>query len=47
MYVGFILFAKYNFSINIAWALTAIPFIGPAADLYKVIISSFSKEEKK
>lgn len=46
MYVGFILFAKYNFSINFAWALSAIPFIGPAADLYKVILNSFSKEEK-
>lgn len=46
MYAGFIVFAKYNFSINFAWALSAIPFIGPAADLYKVISNSFSKEEK-
>ena len=46
MYVGFIVFAKYNISINIAMALAAIPFIGPAEDLYKVITNSFSKKEK-
>jgi CHASE2 domain-containing sensor protein len=46
MYFGFILFAKCNFSINFAWALSAIPFLGPAADLYNVIINSFSKKEK-
>lgn len=45
MYVGFIIFAKFNISINIALALAAIPFIGPAEDLYKVIINSFSKKE--
>ena len=45
MYAGFILFAKYNISINFAWALSAIPFLGSAADLYKVILNSFSKEE--
>lgn len=46
MYVGFIVFAKFNISINIALALAAIPFIGPAEDLYKVITNSFSKKEK-
>ena len=46
MYLGFIVFAKYNISINIALALTAIPFIGPAEDLYKVITNSFSKKEE-
>jgi hypothetical protein len=45
MYLGFIVFAKYNVSINIALALAAIPFIGPAEDLYKVITNSFSKKE--
>jgi CHASE2 domain-containing sensor protein len=46
MYVGFIVFAKYNISINIAMALAAIPFIGPAEDLYKVITNSFSKNKE-
>ncbi len=46
MYLGFIVFAKYNVSINIALALAAIPFIGPAEDLYKVITNSFSNKEK-
>ena len=46
MYIGFIIFAKFNISINIALALTAIPFIGPAEDLLKVITNSFSKTEK-
>lgn len=46
MYVGFIIFAKFNISINIALALAAIPFIGPAEDLFKVITNSFSKKEK-
>ena len=45
MYIGFIIFAKFNVSINIALALTAIPFIGPAEDLYKVITNSFSNKE--
>ena len=45
MYVGFIVFAKFNISMSIALALTAIPFIGPAEDLYKVIINSISKKE--
>lgn len=46
MYIGFIIFAKFNTSINIALALTAIPFIGPAEDLYKVITNSFSNKEE-
>ena len=46
MYVGFIIFAKFKISINIAMAIAAIPFIGPAEDLYKVISNSFSKKEK-
>ena len=46
MYVGFIIFAKFNISINIALAIAAIPFIGPAEDLYNVISNSFSKKEE-
>lgn len=46
MYVGFILFAKFNISINIALAVAAIPFIGPAEDLYKVITNSFSNKKE-
>ena len=46
MYMGFILFAKYNYSINLAWAMSASAFIGPAGDLYKVIHSSFSNKEE-
>jgi hypothetical protein len=46
MYLGFIVFAKYNISINIALALAAIPFISPAEDLYKVITNSFSNKKE-
>ena len=45
MYIGFILFARYNYSINLAWALSASAFTGPAGDLYKVISNSFSNQE--
>ena len=44
MYIGFIIFAKFNISINIALAIAAIAFIGAAEDLYKVIKNSFSKK---
>ena len=44
MYFGFIIFAKFNISINIALAIAAIAFIGSAEDLYKVITKSFSKK---
>lgn len=46
MYIGFIIFAKYNYSINLAWAMSASAFIGPAGDLYKVISTSFSNKEE-
>lgn len=46
MYIGFILFAKFNYSINLAWALSATAFIGPAGDLYTVISNSFSNKEE-
>ncbi|MBO4720542.1 MAG: CHASE2 domain-containing protein [Prevotella sp.] len=44
MYIGFIIFAKFNISINIALAIAAIAFIGSAEELYKVIHKSFSKK---
>ena len=46
MYMGFILFARYNYSINLAWAMSASAFTGPAGDLYKVIANSFSNNEE-
>ncbi|MBP5798666.1 MAG: CHASE2 domain-containing protein [Prevotella sp.] len=46
MYIGFIVFARFNISINLAWALSAIAFTGAAADLYNVIYQSFSKKEE-
>ena len=46
VWIAFILFCKYNISINLGYAIAAMAFLFTATNLYETIVEQFTKKKK-